>query len=146
MNADQAVTATFQIVPPTLGHPKPPSCTVQPVGNRVAIKAGKAHRHLKPQTLKVTITCDQSAQVKLTGNVSSVPKAKKGKKPPKAKTFRIRAVTAQASAGKELKLTVTLPAAALKQGSHDSASFTLTATNANGSGTAAAKIRKLVLT
>ena len=111
----------------------------------MAVKAGKAHRHLKPRTLEVTITCNQSAQVKLTGKVTSVPNAKKGKKPPKAKTFGIRAVTAQASAGKELKLTVQLPAAALKHGSHDSASFTLTATNANGSGTAGAKIRKLVL-
>ena len=111
----------------------------------MAVKAGKAHRHLKPRTLEVTITCNQSAQVKLTGKVTSVPNAKKGKKPPKARTFGIRAVTAQASAGKELKLTVQLPAAALKHGSHDSASFTLTATNANGAGTAGAKIRKLVL-
>jgi hypothetical protein len=118
---------------------------VDPVGNRVALKASKAHHRVKPRTLEVTITCDQSARVKLTGKVTSVPKAKKGRKPPKSKTFRIRAVTAQASAGNALKLTVQLPAAALKAGSHDSASFTLTATNANGSGTAAAKIRKLVL-
>ena len=137
-------TTTGTSPPPPPPPPKPPSCALQ-TGNRVAVKASKAHHHVKPRTLEVTITCDQSAQVKLTGKVTSVPKAKKGKKPPKSKTFRIRAVTAQASAGNALKLTVQLPAAALKPGSHDSASFTLTATNANGSGTAAAKIRKLVL-
>ena len=140
-----SMTTTTTGTSPPPPPPKPPSCTLDPAGNRVAVKAGKAHRHLKPRTLEVTITCNQSAQVKLTGKVTSVPNAKKGKKPPKAKTFGIRAVTAQASAGKELKLTVQLPAAALKHGSHDSASFTLTATNANGSGTAGAKIRKLVL-
>jgi Divergent InlB B-repeat domain len=141
MSANENVAAMFKLVPPTLGHPNPPSCTVHPVGDRVAVKASKAHRHLKPRTLQLTVTCDQAAQVKLTGTLKSTT----GKKGKKRKTFRIRAVTGQASSGVALKLTVQLPAAALKRGRHDSVSFTLSATNANGAGTATAAIRKLVL-
>jgi len=139
MSANQNVSATFNTVPPPPTHP---SCTLHAVGNRVALKA---RHHAKPRTLRLTVTCDQSALVKLTGKLTSVPKAKKGKKPPKAKTFRIRALSAQAAAGTPLTLTVQLPAAAIKRGRHDSASFTLSATNANGASTATAAIRKLVL-
>ena len=152
MSLSQTVNATFLTVPltgTTTGSspppPKPPSCTLHAVSNRVAVKASKAHRNLKPRTLLLAVTCDQSAQVKLTGKVTSAVKAKKGKKSPKPKTFRIRAVTGQASAGGALKLTVQVPSAALKRGRNDSAGFTLTVTNANGSGTATATIRKLVL-
>ena len=152
MSLSQNVKATFGTVPPqtttTTSSPpptKPPSCTLHAVSNRVAVKASKAHRNLKPRTLQLTVTCDQSAQVKVTGKVRSAARAKKGKKPPKPKTFRIRAVTGQAMAGAALKLTVQVPSAALKRGRNDSAGFTLTVTNANGSGTATATIRKLVL-
>ena len=98
------------------------------------------------------VRCDQAAQLLLAGKISAVlktnsssPKTGKGKQP-KAKTFQITALRSSITANKSLTLSVKLPKAALtalKNGVRESAAFTLTVTNANGTSTSTAKIKRL---
>ena len=68
-----------------------------------------------------------------------------GRKRTRSRTFLVGPVTARAAAGRPLKLTVKLPAAALVARSHDSVTFMLTARNAHGSSVARARIPRLTL-
>jgi hypothetical protein len=153
MTADQAVKATFVPVQPppttttttTPPPPRPPSCTLKTSGTRVLVGSSVRHGRRTPahasalRTLHLVATCDQSARLTLVGKLTSALKRGHEKR-----HFTVRA-GATANPGQPLKLTVKLPAAALKPGARDSISFTLHASGAGGSGTATAKIRKLKL-
>jgi hypothetical protein len=175
MSADQTVTATFSAsppagtgsppptgtgsppptgtgspppsgtaAPPQTVAPKPPSCSLTPDGSRVAIKARDRHRYGQLRTLELTALCDQSVHLELGSTLEAVWKARSGKRR-EVKSFRILTVAANAAAGKNCKLFVRLPAAALVGGPADSLSFTLTGANANGTAITKANIRRLVL-
>jgi uncharacterized delta-60 repeat protein len=138
------------------GGPTKPSCTLAAGGSRVfALALGRHAKKPKPKktpakgVLVLTARCGQAAQLSLKGAVTTAATKKKGKrKGSRAKTFPIAAVGGSAPAGKSLTLTVKLPAAALsalKRGARESAAFTLTVTNAQGSSTAVARIPRLSL-
>jgi len=148
MSSDQSVIADFGSNPPATGKP---SCTLKPDSSRVSARVriedrvGKLERVAPRRTLKLSVRCDQTAQLTLTGKITSIPKGTRGRKRPKAKTFQIRAVTAHAPAGATVTLTVKLPAAALEGGARESVTFTLVAVNANGTSTTTAKVAQLIL-
>lgn len=101
---------------------------------------------VKPGTLSLTVKCDQTGRVKLTGTLTQLigKKPKHGKQ--RSKTYKLGPASARVKAGRLLTLTVKLPAAAvtaLGNGANESATFTLTATNANGAGRATAKLATL---
>ncbi len=149
MSSVEAVTATFT---------RKPSCTLTPASTHVfasALDAGATtHKEQPNGVLELTSRCDQAAKLLLGGKISAVlkthgssPKDAKGKRP-KTQTFRIAAVRASIAANKSLTLSVKLPKAALaalKSSARESAAFTLTATNANGTTTRTAEIRRLKL-
>ena len=111
-----------------------------------ALAAAKVMPKRKRAVLKLTARCDQGAAVRLTGAIKVTPK-KNGTSKPKTKTISLSAVRALAKANVPLTLAMKLPKAvltALARGAHESARFTLTATNANGTGRAIAKIAGLV--
>jgi len=123
--------------------PKPPlpSCTLKVQSSHVATNATK-HRKATAGKLKLIAHCTQTVHGKLTGTI----KAKHGKS--KKKSFKPGAVSATLGAGKSVTLTVSLPKAAfiaLAGGASESASFSLTATDANGSAHASATITRLKL-
>ena len=116
------------------------SCVLSPKGATVYVAktSGKKYKkHPVFDALLVTVQCNQSAAVKVTGKIATA-----------SKSFTIAAVTAKATTGDTLTLTVKLPKSALsalERGTHESALLTLTATNANGVGTTTAKIARLKL-
>jgi hypothetical protein len=156
-SAGSVTTAAAKLtVLPTAG---PPNCTLAPQSARVfastlARAANKPNKKPPKSALTLTARCNQAAHLTLSGKISAVLVAKgsspnpgKGKRP-KTKAFQIGPLRASITAGKSLTLTVKLPdaaLAALKAGARESAAFTLTATNTNGSSQATAKIRQLKL-
>jgi hypothetical protein len=124
-------------------------CTLKAKSSKVLLTApkGKAKKGApKPGTVSLTAKCNQASKVRLTGTLTQLI----GKKPKhgmqKSKTYRLGAVTGTAKAGKALTLTVKLPAAAvtaLAGGAKESVTFTVTATNANGTGRAMTKVATL---
>jgi hypothetical protein len=143
-SATQA-SASHPVVSPPPPPPPPPSCTLKPAGARVFASTTKKHRR---GVLKLTARCDQAATLLLAGNVTARLKPPKGKKHGRIKTFKLTAVHASATANKSRTLTVKLPKAALtalKRRARESVTFKLTATNANGSGTSSATIKRLKL-
>ena len=104
--------------------------------------------------LELTARCDQPARLLLAGKISAIlktnsssPKTGKGKQP-KTKAFQIAAVRASITARKPLTLSVKLPKVALtalRNKARESATFTLTATNANGTSARTARIKRLKL-
>jgi hypothetical protein len=148
MGANQGVTASFKAVAsPT----RSPSCTLTTQGARVYVAAthGKHPKKHPPfGVLKLAVRCDQTAAVTLTGRITAVIKLKRGKKRTQTMAFTISAVGGTATAGETLTMTVRLPKAALaalERGARESVLFALRATNANGTGTASAKIARLTL-
>jgi hypothetical protein len=142
MGSDQSVTATFaaQGRPPTQPTQAPPTgpavtpakpaCTLQSRSARVA-----------GRTLSLTARCDQAGRITVNGTITATRRAKRTR-------FHTAAMTVQATAGTSLSLRVKLPRAALtalRGGARVSVTFTLKATNANGSSRATAKIARLRL-
>jgi hypothetical protein len=123
--------------------PPPPSCTIKPGARVFAAVRGRA----KPKgVLKVSLRCDQTARVSLRGSIVAILKVKSGKRT--RKTFRIATLHASITAGKARSLTVRLPNAALQAlqaHARESVTFTLLATNRNGSRTSTARIKRLTL-
>lgn len=116
----------------------------QPKKGRAKPKKGRAK--VKPRTVTLAVKCDQNARVRLTGTVLRPL----GKKPKRGRQrimrTQLRAVSANVRAGRALTLTVTLPATAITALAHNAAesvTFTLTATNGNGTTHASARIAKL---
>jgi DNA-binding beta-propeller fold protein YncE len=135
-STSQTSTTTF-IVP----NPPVPSCTLKAQSSQVITNATKHHKATAGK-LKLVAHCTQTVHGKLTGTI----KAKHGKS--KKKSFKPGAVSATLGAGKSVTLTVSLPKAAfiaLAGGASESASFSLTATDANGSAHASATITRLKL-
>jgi Bacterial Ig-like domain (group 3)/FG-GAP repeat len=131
--------------PPGTSPPRtsPPRCTIKPDARVSAAVRGKAR--LKG-VLKVSLRCDQTARVSLRGSIVAILQVKSGKRT--RKTFRIAAVRVSITGGKARSLTVRLPKAAiqaLKAHAREAVTFTLLATNSNGSRTSTAKIKQLRL-
>ena len=126
-------------------------CTVKATSNKVllAVPKGKAKKgapKVKPGTVTVTVKCNETGKVRLTGTLIQLigKKPKHGKQ--KSKSYKLGPVTRSAKAGKALALTIKLPAAAvtaLGRGAKESVVLTVTDTNANGAGRATAKIAML---
>ena len=148
MGSDQSVTATFtaQSRPPTTPGDSPPTgpadtppkpaCTLQPGQRPHHGPDAQPDRPLRPGR-------PRHRQRQGHGG----PAREEGRR---AKTTRLRipAVSAQAAAGQSMTLRVKLPRAALaalRSGARVSVTFTLKATNANGSSKATAKITRLSL-
>lgn len=126
-----------------------PKCTLKPVSAHVKVvtvtKDGKKKRR---HVLKLRAKCDQAAKLELAGTITAKFKAAPGHKAPKPKHFKLGPVSAPCKANKSRVLVVGVPKSALtllKQGVRESATFTLRATNANGTGRATAAIAKLKL-
>jgi hypothetical protein len=142
MSSAQTVTATYTAISAK------PSCTLVPQGGRVAVPAKPSKKHPLSGALKVAVRCDQPAAAKLTVTITAATKPPPRKKRGKSTTFTIHAIKATVTAGKTDTVSVKLPksaVAALEAGARESVLFALTATNANGVGTATAKIARLKL-
>jgi len=158
---DQMSGAPANTPPPSAGTPTAPAnppakpsaakCTVKVTSNKVLLAApkGKPKRgapKVKPGTLTLTVKCGQSGKVRLTGTLTQLigQKPKHGKQ--KSASYKLGPVSGSVKAGKPLALTVKLPAAAvaaLGRGAKESAMFTVTDTNTNGTGRATAKVATL---
>lgn len=136
--ATTQTSASFNV--PSPAQSSPPSCTLTPSGARVTAVTPKHHRKPTSWTLKLKLKCNQPVNVKISGKIAATLKHKKHR------SFKIAAVSASVSAGKSVSLTVKVPKAAvtaLNGGARESATFTLTGTNANGTAHASAKIKRL---
>jgi hypothetical protein len=133
MTMDRAVTANFTKIPPA------PSCSLRADSAKVLLKKPKkGKRKTQPGTLQFTAKCDQAVSATLTGTLL-VTEGTKKKKKHKNVTFKVGPVRANIKPNTATTITVKLPGAALgalKKHDSMSGSFTLTATNANGKGTA----------
>jgi hypothetical protein len=121
------------------GGTKPaPKCSLTAVSNKVSIPK---HKHQGTLTLKAT--CDQASAATLRGAITEVFKTH-GKR--HTKVFQLGTVHATLNGGARGLLVMNVPAGALdalQRGAAESASFTLTATNANGTARVTAGIRAL---
>jgi hypothetical protein len=92
-------------------------------------------------TVVLTLTCDEAAQVTLTGQLTELVRHRR-----QLETFRFSPVRASAQAGVAARLTIKLPKPALNRLSRSvktQASFTVVATNINGSATILTKAATL---
>jgi hypothetical protein len=123
--------------PPTDTTPNPPSPKPKP---KCSFKSAKLRTvRKKPAVIAATIVCDQAANVKLGGTV-------KRKIRKKTKKYALAAQKAKAVALVPKVIVLRLPKgvlAGLKRGDKQSAALKLAASNANGSSTANATIKKL---
>jgi hypothetical protein len=109
----------------------PPRCTLKKKGR---VKRGR---------LRLIARCDQTAAIRLGGRVKITAKAKKGRSR-KKQTKKLKTLRRSVRAGVPLTLTVKLPKAALiarRKGAKEFILLTLRATNANGIGSARARLR-----
>jgi hypothetical protein len=142
MSSDQAVTATFttpdQTAPATTDQitpPAPSNMSTLPTAAKCSLVARghKVKRAKKLGKLALTVTCDQRVEVTLTGRL-------------KPKAFRLSPVHHEVTAEQPVTLALTIPAramSALAKHVKESATVTLAATNANGTGHATATITRL---
>jgi len=142
MGSDQNVTATFaaQGRPPTPPSDAPPTGPATPPRKPACTLQSRSAR-ISGRTLSLTARCDQAGRVTVNGTVTAIRHAKRTRS-------HTAAMTVQATAGQSLTLRVKLPRAALtalRGGARVSVTFTLKATNANGSSRATAKIARLRL-
>jgi virginiamycin B lyase len=145
MGSDQTATATFTAAAPA------PRCVLAVKSTKVLLPPLKKpkRKHASKQsagTLALRLTCNQAANVKLTGKVTAMigKKPKHGKQ--RAKVFSVKPKRASVGRGVALKLTIKLPAAAiaaLRRGVKESVVFTLTASNANGTSQTVTKPSRL---
>jgi hypothetical protein len=132
----QAQTSnTITVSNPPPPPPPRPSCRLKPKSETEKVSARNRGLHL-------VASCTQAVKGKLTGKVTAVLSSGKHK------TFKLTVVTKSLRAGKSVNLTIKLSAAALKaleHGARESGSFTISATDANGSAKATAKIKRVKL-
>jgi CSLREA domain-containing protein len=128
------LTAPATITPSAGSGPK---CSIRLASGKVLLSARKsASRSKKPRvgTVQVGIDCDQAAGVALTAVVGEFLPGK----PAWHRSFDLSAQKASAKAGAALKITLTLPRAALAGLAHrlrETVQFVLAARNANGATT-----------
>ncbi|MBV9417934.1 MAG: hypothetical protein JO363_23320, partial [Solirubrobacterales bacterium] len=165
LNNQASAATTTTGTPPAPAPPSPPAvvtppfsagktaakCALRSVSGKVLLAAprGKPKKGApaaKPGTLSLTIKCNQSGKVKLTGKLTQLigTRPKHGKQ--KTKTYPLGPVNASVRAGRVVTLVVKLPAAAvtaLGNGARQSASFTAVLTGATGTGRATIEIALL---
>ena len=128
-----------------------PTCALRPQSDRFGVgessKKGKQGNHRKAGTVALIAICNQNANGSLNGAIRLVgKKGKHGKQ--RTKVFQLGAVHAALKAGVATGVKMQLPAAlvlAVRPGTKGSAAFTLTASNANGTSGATARIPCLKL-
>jgi len=128
-----------------------PTCLLRPQSDRLAVgkssKKVKQGNHRKAGTVALIAICNQNANGTLKGAVRLVgKKGKHGKQ--RTKVFQLGTVHAALKAGVATGLKLKLPAAlvlAVEPGTKGSAAFTLTASSANGTSGATARIPSLKL-
>jgi streptogramin lyase len=137
--ADATFTTTASPLAPAPVFP--PACTLAVPSARVT--AGR---------LKLTVRCDQTANVSLSGQIKQksarVASKRAGATAAKVKTIRLRRVVGLARRDVALVLSVKLTkrvVAALQGGAKDSAKFTLIAANANGTTTVTKTLKRLTI-
>jgi hypothetical protein len=115
-----------------------PSCILKPQSSKILVAAGH-HKHAHPGRLTLTARCTQTVLGVLTGKVT-VGSAKK------RRTYGLPATRRSLTLARTVTFAITLPAkaiAALAHGAHETATFKLAFTSANGPGSVAAKIATL---
>ncbi len=129
LSSNRAVTATF-----TAGHPPAPACTLK-LGKPRSGKHGV-------QLIALVARCDQAAELKLAGRLTIVVTGTNGHS---HKTgLKLSAIGVRIRAGSSLTVTVPVPKRALRslgRRTHETASFSLVASNANGHGTASVALK-----
>ncbi len=169
---DQSVTATFVAAPappptvptPPRTNPTPPppppaahrpsprtvaKCTLRTTSNRVPLAARAGRKPTKSRrrgTLTLRARCNQTAKLTLAGTLTQLPDRHHHRNR-RRRTFRLRPLSAHAIAGRQVTLTIKVPApatAALTAGARESAVFRLTAANANGVAHSITTIKRLV--
>ncbi len=139
LSSSQSVRASFST---------PPSCVLTAPSSTVS-RAHSKHpkpRHTPPTTLTLRVTCDQSATATLAGRITELLHPGTNHRRPQTKTVGIPKTRASVSARLPRSLTVTIPttaATALAAHIPESVSFTLTAANTSGTGTASLKLQRL---
>jgi hypothetical protein len=157
---DQNVIATFATAGGSTsaagGTPSPAGtvagavakCTLKAVSNKVLVAArkGKASKGApKPGTLTLVLRCDHRGNVSLSGTLTQLLGAKPKHGKQKDRTYRLGPLSGSVTAGKALRLTIKLPAAAvsaLGRGAKESAAFTAVVVGSVG-GRATTKIASL---
>jgi hypothetical protein len=139
LGSDEAVTATFTKNPP-------PSCSLKLVSGTVFLKSPKKHAgHPKPAlgAMVLSITCNQSSTVTLTGAAKFTTKSAHGKGKKHTLTFTVHTGV---TGGSPKTLTIKLPLGALSAlRSHIPVAVTLSvaASNANGRATGSLTIHRV---
>jgi hypothetical protein len=143
LSSDQNATATFKSMSPL----NAPVCTLAPKTNKVRLATKKGKRSkIVTGTVKVTIGCDQSATLTVSGILTEVVGKKRERGKQRTAQLRLAAVTASVKAGAPETLVLKLPRGALnglKDKRHESLVLGLIATDANGTGHATARIQSL---
>jgi hypothetical protein len=97
-------------------------------------------------TVSLTATCDQNATADLTGTITELLSGKSSHGKPHTQTFALRGLKTSLQANQPATLIVELPKmalAGLKAHKHESISFTLHATNTNGTSVSTARTTHL---
>ncbi|MGA2927073.1 MAG: hypothetical protein ABSG43_13935, partial [Solirubrobacteraceae bacterium] len=155
LSSDQAVIATFgpKLVAPSSVALLGPRCELLPETRKVTVTpaklpkgAGRKHPATPLGTLSLAATCNQGTVASLRGTVVELVGRKPRHGKQRSDSFRLIGITVRLRAGARTVLTTRLPKAAriaLRAGAHESATFTLTATDFNGTATVSARIRQL---
>jgi hypothetical protein len=136
LSSDLHITATFfrtPVVPPTVVAPK---CTLKVKSSKVLLKKGKKGYG----TVTVTVRCNQSAKVSVSGVLSEKVSKKR------TKTFRFGPMRSSVKANVSKNLALKLPSgalSALKKKKPESVKFTLIGTNSNGTSRVTATVSRL---
>jgi hypothetical protein len=144
MNAEQSVTATFTAAggtqPPPGSGPGPGGSAAAAPKCQLSAKPKRGRKGAPTRQLSLTFTCDQSANLTLAGTITEQLARHR------TKTFRLRTVHANATAGRSGTVTVSLPRGAvsgLRKHRREAAALSLVAANPNGQGRATARITRL---
>jgi hypothetical protein len=147
MTSNQVVTATFSR---QVGKPAP-ECTIMPKSNKVVLapaakQRGRSKHANKPGTLSVSVTCNQAANVTLSGVLTEYLGKRRGRHGQRTHTFQLRTAQASVVAGMPLLLNLKVPKStltALKNGKHESVTFSVLARNSNGASSTHARLANL---
>ena len=147
VSADENVTATFTAIPTATPEPEA-SCTIKPTTGKVPLHRTRhaTAPRLKPGTLTLHVRCNQNATARLTAKlIETIGKKPKGGKQ-HTKQLTLRPINTSVTADTTQTVTVSLPKAALiglRHHARESVSFSLIATNANGTRRTTTRIGRL---
>jgi hypothetical protein len=121
-----------------------PICRLAPKSSTLTVPLRHGRPAAAAGTVALIATCDQAATGSLTGSVSETIKPRHGRARTKVVRLPSAHVTVSASVQLTVKLTVSKAlVVALEGGAKESATFRLSATNANGTAGVGASIAKL---